>query len=315
VRHHVEPFGRLIRYYEAWARRQGADDDRAEEFAARVVYGKPSADGTELVNGYYQNPRWRPLGASALLGRLWERTAAEKHEVQSPAGSEHPALDRAPTAEATGWQTDDAPAVAWFRKSPEEVIVNLAEIDARRQSRAARERLNGPRWRSWIRQALSSLDDTNRAGGRSNRRWILDFGPWDLSPTPELLTLSSSPIPQKPRDERPPLRTTEGRALARARERYIQELARSAEHEDARHLVRDIAADPRNRLNEDTGQDLIDLIRVALGFRIATWLDALDTPAPLFLQEFAGASGALNLHVPSHVGTKAVAPARVADQE
>jgi hypothetical protein len=222
---------------------------------------------------------------------------------------------RQETEGVPSWKVDDSLAVAWFRVSPEDVVINAEEIETRQHARKERERVNEPKWRTWNKQALASLDNRNRAGGRSNQQWIVDFGPWDLSPAPDVRRLGFIPSPHRAADQRPALRTTEGRALARARERYLNGLANAAEYPGADELVRGIAVDGRNRLNPNTEQDLVHIIRVALGFRRETWELSLQKPAPLFLQEFTGASCALSLYVPPAAHSESLAAAAVATVE
>jgi hypothetical protein len=197
---------------------------------------------------------------------------------------------------------------SWFFATPESVVLAAETLEARRLARQERSRFNGPRWRQHNEHALAASNDTNHAGGQSDRGWILDYGPWDVTPDWDALNSfgGSSHVPPRRKAGvlSPAARTAEGKALTRARQRYLAALAANASclddlgQGDAPQLVRRMSRDPRNTWKRDTEQDLVRVIRTYLGYRKATWEIAMNAPPPLLVQNFIGASCGLNLYLP-----------------
>jgi hypothetical protein len=321
--HHDAPFQWLFQTYYRWAVEQGASHDHAGDFAAYVILGKPNVrssnytDGDadlsaeiELVSGYLQNPTWRPLSEKKLRGRLWPKTGPQKHEVHQPkelTPAQQARLDIA--AERSTLQVGFEPSGSWYATTPERVITGAAALQAREEERLERAETNELRWRELNEDALSRARDRNNAGRRSDRAWIEAFGPWDAaSLQPALRHAGYIPPRTEPLDMKPASRTDEGRALTRARERYLSALADSAGYTrrlgpsdyrtNATDLMKAIAAAPGNRYQAHTDQDLVDLIRQQLAVTWEAWNRSLTKPAPLFVQQFVGAACALNLTVP-----------------
>ncbi|HLJ68237.1 MAG TPA: hypothetical protein VKX16_12840 [Chloroflexota bacterium] len=303
---YVAPFSWLFGAYRRWAIEQGASEDDASDFAASVIYGKPSDSG-ELVSGYYQNPHWYPLSNARLRGRLWEKTAAERHEVTSreaeiqDADSLGVLLDRSlAVTEVLEFAVGEDADMSWYTRSPEQVVMSEETRTLRLRARAERQRVAGPYWHAWNESALASANPSNRAGGRSDREWIEAFGPWDVFPVDYTSPAGFLPSTSLPLPLKPAASNAEGRALTRARLRYLDALAAAAGYESAKGrlsgFLREIVIDPRNHA-ELEGDDLIDIVRIGLGFSREAWLLSIGEPAPLFFQQVIGAASILSLYL------------------
>jgi hypothetical protein len=263
-------------YYLRLAARQRVDRDTADDVIAR------------LLTDYYLHPEWHPvIWGRQLAGRLHSGRVGATREVHlEPPIAEM--LEQSISVPDDDVAADEADyGVARFGAQPENLVVRADSKRARQRHRETRQRDNKPLWDHLNQTAFRQLSATRGGAGQSDQEWIKLFGPWDRA----------SQWGGEPAIRR--LDNTEHAAKKHARNRYIANLTEAAGYSSASDLVRAIVHDERNSWNEETGEDLIDLIRRALRHSRDTWTEILAQPTfpPLFCRNVIAAACEMSLYI------------------